>query len=311
MRPPPAVTVVIPTHNRRPLLAEAIASLRAQVGIHWEAVIVDDASTDDTWDWLQRIDDPRITVHRQSRTERQAVARNLGLESVHSHYCLFLDDDDLLWPDALRCLFNALDRDGRAVAAIGARQDWFTAQGYRRRDVHPWRSRRVNLNRPLLAGWSAVPGQILFRTAIVRRVGGYNKDLVPCEDRDLLHKIARTGDVLLLPHIVMTYRITPDQWRPTAISEIRERVARQALLALPAAQRRSGLRSWQMVRLVDTAEDRCCQGSALQAVTLLARAFLAAPATLMAPMIGPWVMRRLAGRLARRLWPAQPSTRHT
>ncbi len=251
MRHPPAVTVVIPTHNRRPLLAEAIASLHAQVGIHWQAVIVDDASTDDTWDWLQRIDDPRFTVQRQSCTQRQSAARNLGLESVHSRYCLFLDDDDLLWPDALRCLVNALDRDGRAVAAIGARQDWFTAQGYRRRDVHPCLTRRVNLNRPLLASWSAVPGQI------------------------------------------------------------RERVARQALLALPAAQRRSGLRIRQMVRLVDAAEDQCCQGSVLQAVPLLARAFLAAPATLMAPMIGPWVMRRLAGRLARRLWPAQPSLRQT
>ena len=100
---------------------------------------------------------------------------------------------------------------------------------------------------------------------------------MPCEDRDLLHKIAREGDVLLLPHSVMTYRITPEQWRPTAIRQIRERVARQALLALPAAQRRSGLRVRQMVRLVDTAEDRCCQGSALQALPCCRECFLPLP----------------------------------
>jgi GT2 family glycosyltransferase len=300
----PDVTVVIPTHNRCALLAEALASLQRQKELRWQAVVVDDASTDDTWAWLQRLRDPRITALRQEACQRQALARNLGLEAARGRYCLFLDDDDLLWPAALRSLADALDRSPRAVAAIGARQDWFTAQGFRRRDVHPLVTRLVNINRPLLAGWSAVPSQTLFRTAIVREAGGYDNSVVPCEDRDLLHRVARRGPCVLISGTVTTYRIPPQQWRPANIRQIRERVARRAIRALPPAQWRAGLRIRRMVLQIDAAEVHCTTGSPLRAIPLIAKAMLEAPATLLSPLIGPWVLRRLAGRLARRVFPA-------
>lgn len=307
MSEPPWVTVVIPTRNRRALLAETLASVIQQEETRWQAVVVDDASTDDTWAWLQNLEDPRISSLRQAGCQRQAAARNRGLEVARGRYCLFLDDDDILWPDALGYLARALERMPPAVAAIGARQDWFTHQGYRRRDVHPRRQRRVDLQRPLLAGWSAVPAQTLFRTAIVRDVGGYDSTMVPCDDRDLLHRIATRGTVLLLPQTVMTYRITPQQWRPTDIRAIRERVARRAIRSLPHAQWHRGLRIRRMVQLLDTAEDRCQAGKLTQVISLLVQALLTAPGTLLSPLIGPWVLRRLAGRIARRIWPAPKS----
>lgn len=97
------------------------------------------------------------------------------------------------------------------------------------------------------------PGQLATPSA-----GG----LVLCEDRDLLH------------------RITPQQWRPMNIRARRERVARQAIQALPKSQRRHGLRVRRMVRLIDTAEDRCQAGALLEAISPLAQALLIAPATL-------------------------------
>ena len=303
MSVPPDVTVVIPTRNRRVLLAEALASLHSQVGVHWEAVVVDDHSTDDTWLWLQDLQDPRIRALQQMTCQRQAAARNLGLRQARGRYCLFLDDDDLLWPAALRSLAGALERTPRAVAAIGARQDWFTAQGYRRRDVHPQRPRLVDLTRPLLAGWSAVPSQTLFRTGLVRELGGFDPALVLCEDRDLLQRVARRGPVLLRPETVMTYRIRPQQWRPADIRQIREQVARRAIRSLPRQQWRRALRIRRLVSYLDAAEEACTHGSVLRAMPLLGRGLLEAPSTLLSPMIGPWVLRRLAGRVARRVIP--------
>lgn len=299
----PEITVVIPTRNRRPLLAEAVDSLQRQEGVSWEAVVVDDDSSDDTWTWLQELRDPRIRVRRQSPNQRQAAARNKALKEVRTPYCLFLDDDDLLWPQALRILSQGLKRTPRAVAAIGARQDWFTAQGYRRRDAHPLVPRLVDLTWPLLAGWSAVPRQVLFRTEILKAIGGYDSSVIPCDDRDLLQRVAQRGPLLLRPETVMTYRITPQQWRPPNIRRIRERVARRSIRSLPRQQQLRALRVRLLVAKVDAAEDQISHGSLIHAIRLLAWAALMSPATLLSPMIGPWVVRRLAGRLARRLAP--------
>lgn len=305
----PEITVVIPTRNRRQLLAETLDSLTRQEGVSWEAVVVDDDSSDDTWPWLQELRDPRIRVRRQSTNQRQAAARNRALKEVRTPYCLFLDDDDLLWPQALRILSQGLKRTPRAVAAIGARQDWFTAQGYRRRDVHPLVPRLVDLTWPLLAGWSAVPSQVLFCTEPLRAIGGYDSSVVPCEDRDLLQRVAQRGPVLLRPETVMTYRITPQQWRPPNIRHIRERVARRSIRSLPRQQRRRALRVRLLVALVDAAEDQISHGSLIHAFRLLTQAALTSPATLLSPMIGPWLLRRLAGRLARRLLPPPTASR--
>lgn len=303
----PAVTIIIPTRNRRPLLAEALDRLNRQRDITWEAIVIDDDSTDDTWSWLTTLNDSRITPLRQSPCQRQAAARNRGLEQARGRFVLFLDDDDLPWPDALRVLAGALDRAPGAVAAIGARQDWFTAQGYRRRDVHPRVARRRDITRPLLGGWSAVPSQTLFRTRTAREVGGYDDTVLPCDDRDFLHRVARRGPVILRPETVVTYRITPSQWRPDNIRQIRERVARRAIRALPRREWRSALRIRRMVAVFDEAEDQCTRGSVVRGLALAARGITEAPRTFLSPMIGPWVLRRLAGRLARRIVPAPRS----
>jgi glycosyltransferase involved in cell wall biosynthesis len=300
----PDITVIIPTHNRRPLLHECLESVRQQEGVTWEVIVVDDASTDDTWSWLQQLNDPRVTALHQEYSQRQAVARNRAGALARGRYLLFLDDDDLITPRALAVMSAALDAAPRALAAVGARVDWFTAQGYRRRDVHPRVPRVRDVTDALLAGWSAIPSQTLFRADVIRAVGGYHADMVPCDDRDLMHRVTQHGPVVLCPETVVIYRITPSQWRPSNIRRLRETVARRATRKLPRSSWRRALRIRRMVRLVDAAEDQCTTGSPLRAVGPLLRAFYLAPAVLLSPMIGPWVARRLAGRLARRLIPA-------
>jgi glycosyltransferase involved in cell wall biosynthesis len=304
----PDVSVVIPTRNRRPLLAEALESVKLQEGIRWEALVVDDHSTDDTWNWLQGLNHSSIRSLRLNSPARQAVARNLGLGEARGRYCLFLDDDDLLKPNALRTLADALDQNPNSIAAIGAREDWFTNQGYRRRDIHPWWPQSFDISFPLLAGWSAVPGQVLLRTAIVREINGFEPATVPCDDRDLLHRSARFGKVLLHPMTVLTYRITPTQWRPENIREIREKVARRAICKMPRPCRRKALRTRRMVAHLDTAEDECSQGFVLKSLTATVRGTFEAPWIILYPWLAIWVLRKLAGRLARRFIPPKSLT---
>ena len=94
----PEVSIVIATRNRRAMLADAVNSVQTQAGVDWELIVVDDASTDDTWDFLSGLHDPRIRCFRQEKQYERSAARNLGLANSRSEFIIFLDDDDLLWP---------------------------------------------------------------------------------------------------------------------------------------------------------------------------------------------------------------------
>jgi len=69
--PPPAVTVLMPVYNGLPFLAEAVSSVMSQEGSSWTLVIVDDGSTDGTWEYAQTLTSPRVRVLRNHE--------NLGL----------------------------------------------------------------------------------------------------------------------------------------------------------------------------------------------------------------------------------------
>ncbi|HEX8187469.1 MAG TPA: glycosyltransferase family 2 protein [Pyrinomonadaceae bacterium] len=95
----PLVSVVIPAYNYGHYIAEALESLRAQTYPNWECVVVDDGSTDDTADVVERFcaRDARVRYVRQENA-RQAAARNNGVRHSRGDYFQFLDADDLVEP---------------------------------------------------------------------------------------------------------------------------------------------------------------------------------------------------------------------
>lgn len=295
----PAVSVVVTTRNRLPFLVECVNSVTGQQDVTWELIIVDDASTDETAGWLESLNVAGVHHRRMAQHGERSAARNFGLAVAKGKYVMFLDDDDFLHPGALRLLAQALDEYPEAVAAVGARRVWFTAENYRRRDAHPRRPLVRDVFDETLFGWSAISGQNLYRTDAVRRIGGYTSGSIPCEDRDLWLRLLRLGKVALRPEIVMTYQVHAAQQRPADIFRIRERVARAAIRALPKERRRWALRLRRSNALLDRAEAAITQGKLVTGLVSALRAFAAAPPIYFSPLIGEWVFRRLAGRVVR------------
>jgi len=302
------VTVVVCTRNRLAWLRECVASVLAQRGVAFELLVVDDASTDGTREWLCSIAGPDVAILLPPSQLLRARAANLALPRARGRYVMFLDDDDLLRSDALRVLASALDTHPEAVAAVGARWTWFTTEGYERRDAHPRRPQLRDVFDELMFGWSAVSGQNLYRTATVREVGGYTNGLSPCDDRDLWLRIAARGKVVLRPEIVVTYRLHAGQWRPENLRHIRERVARRAIRSLPPAKRRHALRLRRANAWLDQAEDTFTEGRFAAGLGAAFRAVAAAPSIYRSPLVGEWVARRLGGRIARRLVPPRTAS---
>ena len=119
MSPTPRASFVIPARNAAGTLARTLDSLLAQGDRAWEALIVDDGSSDDTprivAAYAQR--DTRFVGLRGSATQGTAAARNVGIERASGQRVAFLDSDDWLAPTFLEKLHAALDAAPGAAAA--------------------------------------------------------------------------------------------------------------------------------------------------------------------------------------------------
>lgn len=125
---PPLVSVPIATYDRIDLLVErTVPALLAQTHPAMEVVIVGDGTDPALFARLERIDDPRVRVHRLARrtryprwpVERWMVAgwrpRNVAAAMARGEWLLWMSDDDILLPDAVEALLAAAGPDGEAV----------------------------------------------------------------------------------------------------------------------------------------------------------------------------------------------------
>jgi hypothetical protein len=107
------VSIIIPTYNRKELLAEAVQSCFDQTWRDLEIIIVDDGSADGTDAFVrERLGDTwtdgRVRYYKQ-KNAGAAAARNYGLKLAASNYVQFLDSDDILLSDKIACQIRELE----------------------------------------------------------------------------------------------------------------------------------------------------------------------------------------------------------
>ncbi len=292
----PLAAVVIPTNNRVELLQATVASARAQ-SLPCEVIVVDDASTDGTGEWLRAVDGPRFRHIRLAENEERGSARNAGLALVTSPAVLFLDDDDLLRADALSALYRALLRAPGAVGAIGARVN-FDEFGHRRRESHPRVPVACGLQEELLAGWistwTAVPGQCLFRTDALREVGGWRTDVIGPEDQELLLRLSDRGTFRIVPRVVLDYRLHGSQWRHADVGDLETTIRAEALERLSGERREHGLRALRAGAVLRAATEAYNEERYADAASQLFAAARIAPRLATSPILGPTLVQLLA-----------------
>lgn len=91
------ISVIITTYNRKKYLDEAIKSVLSQTYKNIEIIVIDDFSTDGTYEWISKKYRDKIQIYRNTKNKGPGINRKLALEKyAKGDYVLFLDDDDLL-----------------------------------------------------------------------------------------------------------------------------------------------------------------------------------------------------------------------
>lgn len=94
------VSIILPTYNRAGFIGAALESVLAQTYGHWECIIIDDGSTDETVDVLSKYNDPRF-VYLYQDNQGVSGARNTGIEACKGEIMALLDSDDEWMPNKL------------------------------------------------------------------------------------------------------------------------------------------------------------------------------------------------------------------
>lgn len=145
----PKVSVIIPVYNVEKYLGRALDSLIAQTHPDWEAIIVDDGSTDGSAHIADEYarKDCRFRLFRQPN-QGQAVARNKALEKCAGSYIMYLDPDDMLHRQAMEICVNAAERDGSDMVTFKYDHLYRSlnklAHKYHMGDIKPWQRHYSN-----------------------------------------------------------------------------------------------------------------------------------------------------------------------
>jgi len=189
----PAVSVVLPVHNRADILVRAIQSVVDQRFAGWELVVVDDGSIDDSIAIASGFGDERIKIIALEQNRGGNIARNEGIRAARAPLIAFLDSDDAYLPEKLErvvAIFEAKPRLDLLVDSFvkvqppGSRR----ARVVRRNPVIDDRQifRKALFTRQL---WKATPAITARREAIVR-AGFFDETLRRLQDFDLLIRIS-------------------------------------------------------------------------------------------------------------------------
>ena len=193
----------------------------AQTLADFELVVIDDASPDDTAQVVARYRDARIRLARNERNAGVQANWNRCLELARGRYFKLLPQDDLIAPECLAREVEVLegDRDERLALVfcsrwiIDARSRQLMSRGYARRapGVIPARTVRRNC---MQRGTNLMgePGGVLFRTALARRVGGFNASIGNVTDLDYWFRLLLHGDAYYLPERLASFRVAHGSW---------------------------------------------------------------------------------------------------
>jgi glycosyltransferase involved in cell wall biosynthesis len=175
----PLISVYLPTHNRSDLVGRAVNSVLAQDYSNFELIIVNDASSDETREMLETFYGLHTKVHliHLDESKGPCYARNIAIKKANGELITGIDDDDEFLPHRLSSLYSKYSEE---YSFVCSGYIWDYGHKSRERFIS---ERKIDLNDIL--SLNEASNQVLVKTSRLRDIGGFDLDLVSCQDYDL------------------------------------------------------------------------------------------------------------------------------
>jgi glycosyltransferase involved in cell wall biosynthesis len=219
--------VIVATYNRPVLLAETLAAIERQTYPSLEIIVVNDAGAD-VRDVVARF--PRARLIDQPENRGPAAARNRGLADARGTFATLFDDDDEMFPDHVATLANALIVSGLDVA-YGQMINAFVTKAATGRYVIDTLAGHDALLDHADIQWAGALATtaVMFRRALVERIGTVDESLVAAEDYEFWYRLAEAREWVRVREVSSIYFVRRDGSNRSATGARRYFLAHQAI----------------------------------------------------------------------------------
>lgn len=203
------ISVVMPSYNSAPFIAEAIQSVLGQTYSHFELLVCDDGSQDGTQDIVRVFARRDSRIHLLQHAFRSVSLNcNAAIERARFPWIARLDADDVMVPQRLEWQMRAAEH-APEVVLWGGYARLVNRRGKILRTAWSGPTTQADYERQRRTGEMIViqGPSVTFRRDLFLALGGYDRRFDSAEDLEFLNRIAECGPVRVLPYAVTHYRI--------------------------------------------------------------------------------------------------------
>lgn len=206
MKKKPAVSVLMPAYNAEKYIGEAIESILKQTFKDFEFIILDDASTDNTWKVIQKYakKDRRIITLKSKKNLYIAKARNKLLKKVRGKYIIWQDADDVAMLFRIKDQYKFMENNPK-VGICGGYLQFINERG-KKISVRKYAPDNDTIKKNVFKFAPVAQPAAIVRKKCFQNVGYFNPKYAPSDDLDMNFKIGKKYEFANLKKVLIRYR---------------------------------------------------------------------------------------------------------
>lgn len=205
----PLISVCVPVYNRQEFIKDALESVLQQTYRHFEIIVIDDGSTDQSIDLVKSINDSRISIYENGENKGVVYSRNRYLTEAGGEFIAMLDSDDIWNEEKLKKQVRFLTTN----PDFGICGTWGVRRQSEKRDTL-WSMAETDEEIRVQMLWSCpiIHSSLMIRRSILDRYDiRYDQAYANSEDYELLRRLLRHTKAYCLPDPLVVYNLHPQQ----------------------------------------------------------------------------------------------------
>lgn len=205
MKQKPLVSVLMPAFNAEKYISESIDSILEQSYSNFELIILDDGSTDSTYNIAKKYQrrNAKIRVYRNARNLDIAESRNLLIKKSTADYIAWQDADDISLPRRLELQIKYLLKHPQ-VGIVGGYIEFFDENNIR--SIRKYSETDTELRKKIFRYSPVAQPTAMIRREAIKYAGSYGKNLSPAEDIDMSFRIGTKYKFANIQQVTLRYR---------------------------------------------------------------------------------------------------------